>query len=116
MAIHYVFAGLPVTDRDAALAWYGRLFGRQATFVPNESEAVWQLADTASLYVLVDPDRAGRGFVTLAVDNLEGHLSEIATRGIVTGEVQQIPGAGRKSVVTDPDGNAISFVAILSVS
>ena len=114
MVIDYVFACLPVRDRDAAMIWYERLLGRPATFVPNEIEAVWQLAQTASLYILQDGDRAGGGVVTLAVGNLEAQRSEIAARGIGIGVIEDIPGAGRKAQVSDPDGNAISLVEILS--
>ena len=114
MTIDYVFSGLPVSNRDRAMAWYERLLGRPATFVPNEIEAIWQLAATASVYVIADPDRAGGGIVTLAVDDLEAHIAEAAARGIAMGAIEEIPGAGRKSRVFDPDGNAVSLVQIYS--
>ncbi len=116
MDISYVFACLPVANRDQAAAWYGRLLGQLPTFLPNDIEAVWQVAQTASLYVLVDADRAGRGVVTLVVDDLDSSLKEIAGRGIMTGAIQNIPGAGRKSVITDPDGNTVSLVEISASS
>lgn len=112
MRIDYVFACLLVTDRDAAMAWYERLLGRAPTFVPNDGEAVWQLAATASLYVLADRARAGRGVVTLAVDDLKGCVAEIAARGIAMGPIEEIAGAGWKARVRDPDGNEIALVEI----
>ncbi|HEX9033280.1 MAG TPA: VOC family protein [Streptosporangiaceae bacterium] len=112
MDVTYVFACLIVRDRDAAAAWYSRLFGRPPTFLPNEAEAVWQLAGTASLYVLADPDRAGRGIATLVVDDLAALVAEVSGRGIVPGAMEEIPGAGRKVVITDPDGNTVSIVQI----
>ena len=114
MGITYVFAGLVVANRNQAAAWYERLLGRPPDFLPNDAEAVWQVAGTASVYLLADADRAGRGVMTLVVDDLGASLAEIAGRGIVTGAIEVIPGAGRKAVITDPDGNAVSIVEILA--
>jgi predicted enzyme related to lactoylglutathione lyase len=113
MDINYVFAGLVVVNRDQAAAWYERLLGRSPDFLPNDAEAVWQVAGTASVYLVADADRAGRGVMALVVDDLAASLAEIASRGIVTGAIEEIPGVGRKSVITDPDGNAVSLLEIL---
>ena len=113
MSITYVFAGLVVENRDQAVAWYERLLGRPPNFLPNDVEAVWQLASTASVYLLADADRAGRGVMALVVDDLDASLAEIAGRGIVPGAIEEVVGAGRKCVMTDPDGNAVSIVEIL---
>src|SRR5947209_3692800 len=111
--INYVFAGLAVANRDEAATWYERLLGRPPDFLPNDTEAVWQLAATASVYLRVDADRAGRGMMTLVVDDLSASLTEIASRGIEVGTIEEIPGAGRKSVIIDLDGNAVEIVEIL---
>jgi predicted enzyme related to lactoylglutathione lyase len=116
MGVSYVFAGLVVADRDEAAAWYARLLGRRADFLPNDAEAVWQLAGTASLYLVADADRAGHGVTTLVVGDLDSCLAKVADRGIVTGAIEEIPGAGRKCVITDPDGNAVSIIEILGAS
>lgn len=116
MTVRYVFAGLAVRDLAAAAAWYERLLGRPPTFVPNETEAVWPLGATASLYVVVDAERAGGGILTLAVADLDAEIAQIAARGIAMGAVEEIPGAGRKSVGRDPDGNGIALVQVLADS
>lgn len=112
MDVNYVFAGLVVANRDEAAAWYERLLGRAPTFLPNDDEAVWQVADTASVYLLADPDRAGQGIMTLVVDDLDATRAALVGRGIDAGEIEVIPGAGRKSVIADPDGNEIGIVEI----
>lgn len=112
MDFTYVFAGLIVVDRDKSAAWYECLFGKPPNFLPNDVEAVWQVVDTGSVYLLADAERAGHGVLTLVVDNLEASLAEIAERGIEPGTVEEIPGAGRKSSMTDPDGNTVSIVQI----
>ncbi|GAC1645343.1 MAG: hypothetical protein NVS4B2_34870 [Chloroflexota bacterium] len=114
MGINYVFACLLVVNRDRAAAWYERFFGRPPDFLPNDIEAVWRVAETASVYLLADADRAGRGVVTLVVDDLDASLAEIAGRGISMGAIEEIPGAGRKSSVTDPDGNGVSLIEVLA--
>jgi hypothetical protein len=40
-----LFAGIPVRDYTAAAAWYERLLGAPPSFLPNDTEAVWELAD-----------------------------------------------------------------------
>lgn len=80
--------------------------------LPNNAEAAWQLADSASLYLLEDPVRAGRGVITLVVDDLDALLPEIAARGLTPGPAEKVGTAGRKCVITDPDGNAVSIVEL----
>ena len=40
-----LFAGVPVTDYAAALPWYERFFGGRPSFLPNDTEAVWEVAE-----------------------------------------------------------------------
>lgn len=77
--------------------------------MPNASEAAWQLAGPGWLYVVADEARAGRGLLTLLVDDLDGRLEELAGRGLRPGPVETLPGAGRKATLDDPDGNTITL-------
>jgi predicted enzyme related to lactoylglutathione lyase len=108
----YVFAGLVVKNRDQAVAWYERLLGRPPDMLPNDAEAVWQLTESASVYLVADADRAGRGAITLVVADLDSIRIQAAERGILTQAVQEIPGAGRKAVIDDPDGNTVAIVEL----
>lgn len=110
MDVSYVFAGLVVSDRDKAAGWYARLFGRPADMLPNPAEATWQLAGSASLYLLADRHRAGRGVAAVVVGDLDAELARIATNGIDAGTIEQYPGTGRKCVITDPDGNEVNLI------
>ncbi len=112
MKAEYVFAGLIVSDRDEAVSWYSRLLGREPDMYPNDAEAAWQLTGSASLYVLADQARAGQGVIALIVSDLEAELAALAQRGAATGPVKAIGTAGRKSVITDPDGNTIQLVQL----
>ncbi|MDX6479630.1 MAG: hypothetical protein QOG85_140 [Gaiellaceae bacterium] len=104
----HVFAGLPVSNLDEARRWYERLLGREPDRLPKPGEAVWQLTETALLYVVEDHARAGSGLLTIAVDGLDGHLRELADRGIPS-QSETLENGLRKATVHDPDGNMIGF-------
>jgi catechol 2,3-dioxygenase-like lactoylglutathione lyase family enzyme len=78
LAISHVFAGIPVADYDAALAWYERLLGRPPDVIVTDKEAMWQVADRGWIYVVGETKRAGNALLTLLVDNLEDHVAELA--------------------------------------
>lgn len=107
MTVTYVFAGIPVADRDAAAAWYQQLTARPPDLIPNEDEAAWRLTETGWIYVIADRDRAGSALHTVLVDDLDGFLTGLAERGIRAGPVETIGVGVRVTIVTDPDGNRI---------
>jgi predicted enzyme related to lactoylglutathione lyase len=105
--ITHVFAGIPVADRDTAMAWYEQLAGRPADLIPNDDEAAWRMNEGAWIYLMVDADRAGSALNTMLVDDLDAFLDEMATRGIATGPVETIGEGVRRTVLTDADGNRL---------
>ncbi|MEA2410271.1 MAG: hypothetical protein QOC77_832 [Thermoleophilaceae bacterium] len=109
MAITECFAGIAVADIAQARAWYERLLGRAADMLPNESEAAWQLAAGGWIYVVADRGRAGRGLLTLLVDDLDGQVADTARRGLATAPIETLANGVRKAAITDPDGNQITF-------
>jgi catechol 2,3-dioxygenase-like lactoylglutathione lyase family enzyme len=109
MAIEYVFSGLPVVDLADAQRWYARLLGREPNFFPNDNEAVWQLTDTAWIYVVGDGERAGRGLLTVLVDDLAALVAEMGGRGIDAGEMETFAEIMRRVRIVDPDGNRLTF-------
>jgi hypothetical protein len=54
---HDLFVGIPVTDYTAALPWYERFFGGRPSFLPNDTEAVWEVAEHRYIYIVQDPER-----------------------------------------------------------
>jgi glyoxylase I family protein len=108
VAITRTFAGLPVADYTAAYDCYARLLGRPGDMFPHDREAVWRLTPSCSIYVVQDPERAGRGLVTLALDDLDAHERRLREVGLAFAE--QVDGsAPRRLVVTDVDGNTLTF-------
>jgi predicted enzyme related to lactoylglutathione lyase len=111
--INQVFAGIPVADHPAAVAWYERLFGRPPDVVAH-AEVLWQGAGEGWIYVLEDAARAGRALVTLMVDDLDAEVAALAERGLTPAETEDVPGVYRKAVFADPDGNRIGFGQVVS--
>lgn len=104
-----LFAGIPVTDYPAALPWYERLFGGRPSFLPNDIEAVWEMAEHRYVYIVQKPGRAGNALVFSFVDDLEHRVAEIARRGIEP-DHRESPASGvTKVIYRDPEGNEISF-------
>ncbi|HEY2508661.1 MAG TPA: VOC family protein [Streptosporangiaceae bacterium] len=104
-----LFAGIPVTDYAAALPWYERLFGGRPSFLPNDVEAVWELAEHRYVYIVQRPERAGRALVLSFVDDLEDRVAQIARRGIEPAH-RETPTSGMTKVTyRDAEGNEISF-------
>lgn len=112
MTIEVLFASVPVTDLEAAVAWYGQLFGRPPDIVPNEAEVMWGVTDTAWLYLIRDHVRAGRTVVTISVSDLEAFVDELAGRGIRFGPMEDVGTAGLKATSMDADGNVISLIQV----
>lgn len=104
-----LFAGIPVSDLAAAKVFYEKLFGAPPSFLPNDTEAVWTLADQRHIYVELLPGRAGHALHTLFVDDLDGVLGRIAARGLHPAEQEAYDNGVRKAIFRDPDGNEVGF-------
>jgi hypothetical protein len=107
MSLH-LFAGVRVRQFQAARPWYERLLG-EPTFLPHDTEAVWTLADDRSIYVVEHADGAGNSVVTVFLDDLDGHLADIARRGLEPDERLTYGNGVRKAIFHDPDGNELGF-------
>ena len=108
MALH-LFAGICVTDLDAAKAWYEKLFGLPPSFLPNDTEAVWDLADHRAIYVELQPEHAGHARHTLFVDDLDTVVAGITERGLEPVKRETYDNGVRKIEYRDPDGNEIGY-------
>lgn len=104
-----LFAGIPIADYATALAWYEQLLGFPPTFFPNDSEAVWALAEHRYLYIERLPSHAGHAKLTLFVDDLKAVVAQIANRGLAPALEETYENGVRKITYRDPDGNEIGF-------
>lgn len=104
-----LFAGIPVTEYAAALPWYEQFFGGPPSFLPNDTEAVWEVAGHRYVYIVQDGGRAGHALVLSFVDDLEDRIAAIALRGIEPARRDTYDGGVTKVTYRDADGNEISF-------
>jgi catechol 2,3-dioxygenase-like lactoylglutathione lyase family enzyme len=104
-----LFAGIPVADYAAALAWYEQLLGSPPAFFPNDIEAVWELAEHRYVYIVQQPEHAGHARHTLFVDDLDALVVQTAERGLEPAERETYSNGVRKITYRDPDGNEIGF-------
>jgi hypothetical protein len=104
-----LFAGIPVTDYQAALPWYERLLGGAPSFVPHDTEAVWELAEHRFVYIVQQPEHAGHALQTIFVDDLDTRVEAMSGRGLEPAKRETYSNGVRKITYRDPDGNEIGF-------
>ncbi|RKQ90767.1 hypothetical protein C8N24_0580 [Solirubrobacter pauli] len=109
-AITHLLAGVPVTNLDASLDWYTRLFGR-APDLRVGNEIIWDVDEHASLFIEPNPQRAGTGRITMVASGLDVLLRRLTDAGIEHEPVETYTSGVRHVKVPDPDGNAIAFAA-----
>ena len=102
-------AGIPVRDYRSAVAWYERLLGAPPSFLPNDVEAVWEIAENRYLFIEVRPERAGHALHTVFVEDFDGWMAQIAARGLEPAQREVYDNGVRKHTFRDPDGNEIGF-------
>jgi catechol 2,3-dioxygenase-like lactoylglutathione lyase family enzyme len=103
-----LYAGVPVTDMPVSLAWFAVFFGRPTDEVIG-GEALWQISETAWLFVEEHPGRAGNALLTLGVEGLDEILARLAAHGVEHEPVETYGNGVRHVVVLDPDGNSLSL-------
>jgi hypothetical protein len=104
-----LFAGIPVTSYAEAQKWYERLLGSPQAFFPNDTEAVWELAEHRYVYIVEQREHAGHARLTVYVENLDSLVAGIAERGLESAMRESYPNGVRKITCRDIDGNEISF-------
>jgi hypothetical protein len=104
-----LFAGIMVADYKVALSWYEQLLGSPPAFLPNDIEAVWEIAEHRYIYIEQRPDHAGHGKLTIFVDDLDSVVAQIAGRGFNPTQIETYSNGVRKITYRDPDGNEIGF-------
>ena len=104
-----LFAGVPVSDFHRALVWWESVFGAEPAFFPNDTEAVWEVAEHRYVYVVEDAERAGKAVITLFVDDVGRRVADLASRGLSPIDDETYDNGVRKVTYCDDDGNWIGF-------
>ena len=74
---------------------------------PHGGEAVWRVTPNGAIYVVHDPERAGNGLVTVAVDDLDAYETLLREAEVAFENVEG--GSAPRLVVRDLDGNTLTF-------
>jgi catechol 2,3-dioxygenase-like lactoylglutathione lyase family enzyme len=110
-SILHLYAGVPVTDLDASIEWYTRFFGGPPTFRAG-NEVLWEVEESATLFIEPDAALAGSGRITLTVTELDSRLQRLAEQGIEHEEIETYANGVRHVDVPDPDRNRIAFAEL----
>ena len=104
-----LFAGVCVRDFATARDWSEQLLGGPPSFLAHATEAVWELAEHRSLYIVEDAGRAGHAVPTIFVDDLDVWVDGITSRGLEPALRETYDNGVRKVTFRDEDGNEIGF-------
>ena len=107
-AVTHLVAGVPVSDLEAGIDWYTRLFGRDPDMRAGD-EILWDVDEHATLFIEPNPAQAGTGRITLVASGLDDLLARLRDAGIDHEPVETYSNGVRHAKVPDPDGNAIAF-------
>ena len=97
-----LFAGLPVADYERALAWYQQLLGSEPSFLPNDTEAVWEIAENRYVFIEVRPEHAGHAMHTIFAGDFDDRVQAITDRGIEPADRETYSNGVRKCDVPRP--------------
>ncbi len=103
-----LFAGVPVSDLDAGIDWYTRLFGRPPDMRAGD-EVLWDIDEHATLFIEPNVAQAGAGRITLGVEGLDALLERLTAQGFEHEPIETYSNGVRHVRIPDPDGNAIAF-------
>ena len=108
MAIIQLVSGVPVSDLDASIDWYTRFFGRSPDLRVGD-EVLWDISESATLFIELNAKQAGSGRITFAVEGLDALLDGLAAAGIDHEPIETYSNGVRHAKIPDPDGNALAF-------
>jgi predicted enzyme related to lactoylglutathione lyase len=112
LSINNAIASLAVRDLSAAMPWYADLLSQEVDSTPMPTLAEWKFPHGGWLQVYEQPERAGSGSCTLAVNNIDAIAAHAASLGIDTGQRSDTDKV-RTLMISDPDGNHIAFAQAL---
>ena len=71
--------------------------------------AEWHLTETGSIQLVQSAEHAGKGLVTLAVDDVDELIVDLAGRDLELAAADTPSGMFLIASIADPEGNVITF-------
>jgi predicted enzyme related to lactoylglutathione lyase len=113
MGIRNAIATVAVKDLKAAAPWYERLIGRGPDRLETDGVMEWFFEQGGRLQLRQDAAHAGRGWLVLAVGDLDMETRHLDKFGIEIGAVNRTS-TERVFTIQDPDGNVIALEEMLT--
>jgi catechol 2,3-dioxygenase-like lactoylglutathione lyase family enzyme len=106
MSITALYAQLNCTDLEQSSAWFSRLFGRKPDAAPMNGLLEWHHQQCAGFQLFQFPEYAGKGTVTLIVEDIGLARLRIRDAGLQPGKIED---ADYTTIcrLYDPDGNLV---------
>lgn len=104
--------GMPVSDLDRAIAWYGDVLGFSLVFRVDEMGWAEMATETAGVTIGLSQVEqvvtGGGATVTLGVRDVRAARAQLEAKDVrFDGETQVIPGMVTLVTLFDPDGNTL---------
>ncbi|CAN5608989.1 hypothetical protein BH10ACT8_BH10ACT8_19960 [soil metagenome] len=111
MSVHGLTIAIHVGDREAALAFYCALIGRDPDMGPDPDFYEWEISPGAWLQLATGREEiAPSSFrVRLKVDDIEKSVQVLAAKGFEPGKIKRLPGLVTFANLTDPWGNPLGI-------
>jgi hypothetical protein len=113
MTFTRVLAQATVTDPEAAVEWYSRLFGRPPDLRPMGGLAECHFGESHGVQVWAEPDRSGHSSMMLDESDLPGLIARLDQCGFDHGEPEDVT-ASTILLLEDLDGNRVVVSTALS--
>ena len=104
MALTAIYAHLSCSDLGRSVVWFTTVFERQPDAQPMTGLAEWHYGKQAGFQLYENPEHAGKGTLTLIVDDITGERERLLAGGI---QANRIEAADYTTIMRlrDPDGN-----------
>lgn len=109
METQVVYAAIAVANIERSIAWYSKLFGREADRRPMKEAAEWLLLSGGGVQLVLDGKRAGSSIGTISLRDLTRTVDDVKARGIELEPLNNAASPFMLAQVKDPDGNVLTF-------
>ncbi len=108
MEIQGLYAAVYVSNMTTSTDFYTKLLGRKPDDKPMDTLVQWRGFGNAGIQLFHDPEKAGKGIMTLVTPDLEATRHTLSDSGIDIDPIRS-GDFGKISHAVDPDGNSVTL-------